>query len=250
LEVVRRGGARARERRRECESVASNEKGASLAILGGTGKEGRGLAIRFALHGRRVILGSREPERGRRTALELNAKLEGRRVDSEITGGSNQEAAEQGDIIVVTLPYDGHLATMQSLGGALEGKMVVTATIRWPPALDGKPSAAEELEGALEGRGARVVAAFQTVSAGALAILDEEPADREDVLVFADDRTTRREAVALVEDTGLRGVEAGPLQGARVAEALTGLLLGINKLYGLRSIGIRITRLPSGETRS
>lgn len=229
-----------------------NEKTGSIAILGGTGKEGRGLALRFASHGRRVILGSRESEKGRRIASELNEKLGSQTVDHEIeiSGTTNEEAAALGDIVVSTLPYDGHLETMKALAKALEGKLVVTATIRWPPGLDGKPSAAEELDRVLGGAG-RVVAAFQTVSARALANLTDEGAGAgEDVLVFADEPATRREAIALVEASGLRGVEAGPLRGVRAAEALTGVLLGINKLYGVRSTGIRITGLPVRGTEA
>jgi 8-hydroxy-5-deazaflavin:NADPH oxidoreductase len=227
--------------------LSEDEKNASIAILGGTGKEGRGLALRFASHGRQVILGSREAEKGRRIAAELNEKLGSRGVDSVIAGESNEEAARRGNVIVSTVPYDGHLDTMKPLAGLVEGKMVVTATIRWPPGLDGNASAAEELDQALGGT-ARVVAAFQTVSAKALARLS--PDHIEDVLVFADDPAARREAVALVAATGLRGVEAGPLQGARVAEALTGVLLRVNKLYGVRSTGIRITGLPDGGSEA
>lgn len=219
----------------------------SIAILGGTGKEGRGLALRFAIHGRQVILGSREAEKGRRIAAELNEKLAARGVESPIAGASNQDAADRGGIIVSTLPYDGHLETVSSLGRALEGKMVVTATIRWPPGLDGKLSAAEELDQALAGS-ARVVAAFQTVSARTLSNLGPEHV--EDVLVFAEDPESRRQAIVLVGDTGLRGVEAGPLEGARAAEALTGILLAINKRYRVRSAGIRITGLPSQTSKA
>jgi 8-hydroxy-5-deazaflavin:NADPH oxidoreductase len=225
--------------------LRENDEPGPIAILGGTGKEGRGLALRFATHGRRVILGSREPEKGRRIASELNEKLG---AGVEIVGASNEEAAERGDVVVSTLPYDGHLEIVRPLSRALEGKLVVTATIRWPPGLDGKPSAAEELDRALAGT-ARVVAAFQTVSARSLASLTDRDGDEaEDVLVFADDGVARREGIALVAATGLRGVDAGPLQGARLAEALTGVLLGINKSYGVRSTGIRITGLPLDGT--
>jgi hypothetical protein len=117
---------------------------------------------------------------------------------------------------------------------------VVTATIRWPPGLDGLPSAAEDLARALDGS-TRVAAAFQTVSASSLKKLEGEA---EDVLVFADSLDTRREAIVLVDSTGLRGIEGGSLEKTRVAEALTGVLLGINKAYGVKSTGIRITGLP------
>lgn len=213
---------------------------AVVAILGGTGKEGQGLALRFAARGRSVILGSREGEKGRRVAEELNAKLGQRRV----LGTTNAEAARDGAVVVSTLPYAGHVETAASLRESLAGKLLVTATIRWPPSLDGLPSAAEELGKTLDGT-TRVAAAFQTVSAISLRKLDGDP---EDVLVFGDLPETRREAVALVDSTGLRGVEGGNLEKTRVAEALTGILLGINKLYGVKGTGIRITGLPPRES--
>lgn len=209
----------------------------AVAILGGTGKEGQGLALRFAVHGRPVILGSREAEKGRRVAEELNARLS----SSLVVGTTNAEAARDGAFVVSTLPYSGHIEIATELKGVLAGKLLVTATIRWPPGLDGRPSASEELARALDGS-ARVAAAFQTVSASSLRSLEGEP---EDVLVFADLPDTRREAKALVDGTGLRGVEAGSLEKARVAEALTGVLLGINKIYGVKSAGIRITGLAA-----
>jgi NADPH-dependent F420 reductase len=209
----------------------------TVAILGGTGKEGQGLALRLAARGRSVILGSREAEKGSAIASELNARIS----SSLVTGTSNLEAARDGAVILSTLPYPGHIEIATELKDPLAGKLIVTATIRWPPTLDGLPSAAEDLARALEGS-SRVAAAFQTVSAGSLKKLEGES---EDVLVFADSPETRREAVALVESMGLRGVEGGPLEKTRVAEALTGVLLGINKIYGVKSTGIRITGLPA-----
>jgi 8-hydroxy-5-deazaflavin:NADPH oxidoreductase len=210
-----------------------------IAILGGTGKEGQGLALRFAARGRAVVLGSREMEKGARVAEELNAKL----GSLLISGTANRDAAREGTVIVSTLPYPGHVETATELSEVLEGKLVVTATIRWPPGLDGALSAAEDLARVLP-PSTRVAAAFQTVSAHSLKDLEGEG---EDVLVFADAAETRREAIALVEATGLRGVEGGALEKTRIAEALTGLLLGINKRYGVKSTGIRITRLPGLE---
>jgi NADPH-dependent F420 reductase len=211
----------------------------AVAILGGTGKEGQGLALRLAARGRPIILGSRDADKGRAVAFELNARL----ASSLVTGTTNLEAARGGAVILSTLPYPGHIETATGLKGLLAGKLVLTATIRWPPSLEGLPSAAEELARALDG--SRVAAAFQTVSAGSLKKLEGEP---EDVLVFADSSEIRREARALVESTGLRGVEGGPLEKTRVAEALTGVLLGINKIYGVKSTGIRITGLPARGT--
>ncbi len=207
-----------------------------VAILGGTGKEGQGLALRLASRGRSVILGSREAEKGERVAFELNAKLGSHLV----AGTANLEAARKGTVIVSTLPYPGHTETASEVRNELTGKLVVTATIRWPPGLDGTPSAAEDLARVVGGS-TRVAAAFQTVSAHSLKNFEGEP---EDVLVFADAPETRREAIALVEATGLRGVEGGSLEKTRIAEALTGLLLGVNKAYAVKSAGIRITGLP------
>jgi NADPH-dependent F420 reductase len=214
-----------------------SDSGGPVAILGGTGKEGQGLAFRLAARGCAVIVGSRDGEKGRAVAAELSAKMGAPRI----SGASNFEAARDGAIVISTLPYAGHIETALSLREALRGKLLVTATIKWPPGLDGRPSAAEELAGALEGV-CRVAAAFQTVSAAALGKLDGEP---EDALVFGDSEETRKEAVRLVQSSGLRGVEAGALEKARVAEALTGVLLGINKIYRTKSAGIRVTGLPT-----
>lgn len=217
-----------------------NDPRAVIAILGGTGKEGQGLALRFAARGRSVVLGSRDAEKGRRTAEELNRHL----GSDRIAGTTNARAAADGAVILSTLPYSGHAETAAALKPSLAGKLVVTATLRWPPSLDGLASAAEELAKLLDGT-ARVAAAFQTVSAKTLRELEAEP---EDVLVFADLPETRSETVALVDSIGFRGIEAGALANSRVAEALTGVLLGINKRYGVKSTGIRITGLPGRPT--
>lgn len=215
----------------------------SIAVLGGTGKEGRGLAVLWARAGRKVVIGSRDAERGRLAAEELSASS----GTSTIEGASNQEAAECCDVVVSTLPDKSQVEILREIEGALEGKLLVSATIAWPPGLDGKESAAEALRAAL-GDEVRVAAAFQTVSAKTLAKLHEKEPDRmedEDVLVFSDDAAARKETMKLVEEIGLRGVEAGPLANCRVAEALTGLLIAVNKLYGVKSSGIRVTGLPS-----
>ncbi|HSF18954.1 MAG TPA: NAD(P)-binding domain-containing protein [Vicinamibacteria bacterium] len=208
-----------------------------LAILGGTGKLGKGLVTRWARAGRPVVVGSRDAEKGRTTAKELRRKISG----SEIEGASNREAAENAGIIVSTLPHQSHLEILAELGSALAGKLLIVTTIAWPPRLSGKPSAAEAVCETL-GTTSRIVAAFQTVSARTLAREHSEP---EDVLVFSDDADARQESCALVDETGLRGIDAGALEGARAAEALTGVLLGINRRYGVPSSGVRITGLAS-----
>ena len=209
----------------------------TLAILGGTGKEGQGLALRWARAGREVILGSRVASKGREIADALNAKL----GTTRIQGTSNREAASGAEVVVSTLPDTGHIEILTGLASELEGKILVVATIAWPPGPTSKPSAAEDAQEAL-GSAVRVVAAFQTVSAGTLR---QEESESEDVLICGDDADAREAARALVDATGLRCVISGALRQARVAEAITGILLKINKHYGAKSTGIRITGIET-----
>ncbi len=209
----------------------------TLAILGGTGKEGQGLALRWARAGREVILGSRIASKGREIADALNEKL----GTTRIQGTSNREAAAGAAVVVSTLPDTGHIEILTGLASELDGKILVVATIAWPPGPTSKPSAAEDAQEAL-GSAIRVVAAFQTVSAGTRRETESEP---EDVLICGDDADARETARALVDETGLRGVIAGALRQARVAEAITGILLKINKHYGAKSTGIRITGIET-----
>lgn len=210
----------------------------TLAILGGTGKEGQGLALRWARAGREVVLGSRVASKGREIADALNEKLGATRIQ----GTSNREAALSADEVVVsTLPDTGHIEILTGLASELEGKILVVATIAWPPGPTSKPSAAEDAQEAL-GSTVRVIAAFQTVSAGTLRNTESES---EDVLICGDDAAARETTRALVDATGLRGVIAGALRQARVAEAITGILLKINKHYGAKSTGIRITGIET-----
>ncbi|GMR23314.1 MAG: NADPH-dependent F420 reductase [Acidobacteriota bacterium] len=210
----------------------------TLAILGGTGKEGQGLALRWVRAGHEVILGSRVASKGREIADALNDKL----GTTRIKGTSNREAASSAEVVVSTLPDTGHLEILTGLASELGGKILVVATIAWPPGPTSKPSAAEDAQEAL-GSTVRVVAAFQTVSAGTLR--KEAASESEDVLICGDDADARETARALVDATGLRGVIAGALRQARVAEAITGILLKINKHYGAKSTGIRITGIEA-----
>jgi NADPH-dependent F420 reductase len=214
----------------------------ALAILGGTGKEGQGLALRWARAERDVILGSRDAAKGREIATALNAKLGSERVRG---AGNREAAAASPDVVVSTLPDSGHIEILRDIAGELDGKVLVVATIAWPPGPTSEPSAAELARDALDalGRSVRVVAAFQTVSAGTLRKTESEP---EDVLICGDDADAREATSALVDEIGLRGVHAGRLKQARIAEAITGALLKINKHYGVKSTGIRITGIDPG----
>jgi NADPH-dependent F420 reductase len=207
-----------------------------IGILGGTGKEGQGLALRWAKGGVDVLLGSRTPDKAERVAKELNRIL-GRVA---VRGLSNREVAAQAPAVVSTLPHSGHRETLESVKKELNGKLLMVATVIWPPGPLDRPSAAEEAQDVLKEE-ATVVAAFQTVSAVALRHLDEEMTDH--VLVCGDKAEARRQAVELIGRTGLRGVEAGNLRNARIVEATTAILLKVNKTYGIKHAGLRITGL-------
>ena len=129
---------------------------------------------------------------------------------------------------------------LSGLKAELAGKLLITATIAWPPGRLEVPSAGEEARDAL-GESARVVAAFQTVSAGTLVAMGSD--HEEDVLICSDDEEAAETTRQLIDETGLRGILAGPLERARLTEAITGFLLKINRRYGVKSTGIRITGL-------
>lgn len=207
-----------------------------IGILGGTGKEGQGLALRWAAGGLEILLGSRTPSKAERVAHQLNGVL-GR---DAVAGMGNRDVAAQAQVLVSTLPHAGHQKTLEGLKQELDGKLLMVATVIWPPGPLERPSAAEEAQDVL-GDAVMVVAAFQTVSAVALASLEEEMT--EDVLVCGDKADARRRAAEVIGKTGLRGVEAGPLRNARIVEATTGILLKVNKTYGIKHAGLKITGL-------
>jgi len=218
----------------------------TLAVLGGTGKEGPGLAYRWASAGYHVLVGSRSQEKAEAAASELNARLGGELVQ----GLTNEEAARACDIAVLTVPYGAQRATLESLRPCLDGKVLVNVTVplgadiarvSMPPA----GSASLEAQ-AILGAGVQVVAAFQNISS--VHLVDDHPIPC-DVLVCGDSPTAREQVLQLVEAAGLTGWDAGPLQNAVVVEGLTSILLGINKRYKIRGAGIRITG-ESSERRT
>jgi len=211
----------------------------TLALIGGTGREGKGLGYRWARAGYNIIIGSRSPEKAEAAAREINERIGGEAV----SGMVNARAAEVCDIAVLTVPYDAHAATLESVRQSLAGKILidVTAPIR-PPKISivhvpAKGSAAQEAQ-ALLGDEVRVVSAFQNVSHEHLEQDHPVPCD---VLVSGDDGEAKQQVLRLVEAAGMVGWDAGPLQNAVVAEGLTSVLLGINRRYKMKGAGIRIT---------
>lgn len=213
---------------------------ATLAILGGSGKEGSGLALRWAAAGYRVILGSRSAERAAAAAAELNAILGG----DAISGTGNPDAAAACDIAVLTVPFAAQQATAQEVAGALQGKILVDVTVPLVPPkvsrvqLPAGGSAVVAVQ-ALLGEGVKVVSAFQNVSAHHLKDLSHVIDC--DVLVCGDDPDARETVVQLAEDIGMRAWHAGVLANSVVSEALTSVLIAINQRYKVPSAGIRIT---------
>lgn len=212
----------------------------TVAVLGGTGKEGSGLAMRWALHGYRVIIGSRDAERARTRAAEMNQQIGG----DYLTGMGNAEAAREADLVVLSVPYSAHRDTLLGVKDELAGKILVDVTVPLqPPKVrtvhvpEGKAAALETA--VLLGEGVRIVSAFQNVSAEKMQD-PETPVDC-DVLITGDDAAAKQEVIKLVEASGMRGIDAGPLANAVAAESLTPVLLYINKQYGVKGSGIRIT---------
>jgi len=212
----------------------------TIAVLGGTGKEGKGLAFRWAKAGYRVLIGSRSPEKAVKAASEIMELLEG---TSSVVGMANPEAAEQANIVVLTVPYAAHRSTLESVKDSIKGKLLVDVTVPLVPPKVSKvqmPPAGSAAQEAREivGEDVEVVAAFQNVSYEHL--LGEEDVAC-DVLVTGTSKKARGEVLRLVEATGLTGWDAGPIENSVVVEGLTSVLININKQYGSTHAGIRIT---------
>lgn len=211
-----------------------------IAVLGGSGKEGSGLAMRWAHAGHTVVIGSRDPEKAQRAADELNLALGG----AAVQGASNTSAAAGADVVVLTVPYAAHKDTLVSVKDALAGKVVIDVTVPINTAdflrvmVPAGGSASKEAQTLLD-NGARVVSAFQNISATHLKKLDAVVDC--DVLVCGDDDTAKQIAMRLVADTGMKAWDAGPLDNAVVVEGLTTVLLGINRRHKVKGAGIRIT---------
>ena len=211
-----------------------------IAILGGTGKEGPGLATRWAYAGYPVIIGSRQAEKAQATAAEINAQLG---IDT-VRGMENSAAASLADLAVLTVVQRAHEAALLTVREALQGKILVDATARVdfrdprPPA----PPAAARIAQDILGEGVRVVAAFQNVPAHVLKKnLDGDIAT--DVLICSDDSAAAEVVIQLAKAIGMQAYYAGGLDNAVVVEGLTALLISINKHYGVKNTSIGISGL-------
>lgn len=214
-----------------------------IAVLGGTGKEGGGLALRWAHRGHRVILGSRSAERAQEAAAAMNATL----GTDAVSGAANPDAAAEAEIVVLAVPFAAQRATVEEVRDALTGKILVDVTVPLVPPkvsrvqLPDGGSAVEAIQTML-GDGVRVVSAFQNISAHHLTKLDEEIEC--DVLVCADDQGAADTVIALAQEIGLAAWYAGPLANSVVSEGLTSVLIALNRRYKVPGSGIRITGVP------
>jgi 8-hydroxy-5-deazaflavin:NADPH oxidoreductase len=214
----------------------------TIALLGGTGDLGSGMAYILAAAGYRVVVGSRAKDRAERVAEEISAKL-----GVPVEGNENLGAAGSADIVILCVPYSNHDAILEEINPVMAGKILVDVVVPLvPPKVSlvqlpaaGSPALVAQR---ILGPEVRVAAAFHNV--GAKKLHGGERADC-DVLVFADDAAVRQQVVELANVIATRGVEGGPLANAVAAEALTSVLIAINRRYKVSGAGVRITGLPS-----
>lgn len=211
-----------------------------IGILGGTGKEGKGLAYRWAKAGFSVIIGSRQMEKAKAAVDEILVILpEG----CSIEGMTNEMAAEAADIVVLTVPYSVHKPMLEAIKEYVQGKIFIDVTVPLVPPKVTKVQMPEAGSASLEaqkilGEQVFVVSAFQNISYEHL--LGNQSVDC-DVLVCGSGKTARTVVLELVKAAGLKGWDAGVLENSVVVEGLTSILININKQYGVSSAGIRIT---------
>lgn len=215
-----------------------------IAVLGGTGKEGKGLAYRWAKAGLEVVIGSRLAEKANTAADELNEKI----VDTAhfVKGLDNESAARWCDLAVLTVPFSAHVPMLNSLKETLKNKILIDVTVPLVPPkvtkvqMPSAGSAAQEAQQLL-GEETQVVAAFQNISYERL--LNDEEVDC-DVIVCGTGKDARKVVIGLVEKAGMKGWDGGVIENSVVVEGLTSILIGLNKQFEGRAAGIKITGLP------
>ena len=212
-----------------------------IGIVGGTGKEGKSMARRWALKGHEIRIGSRDPERAQTTATELATE-----TGKTLAGGSNEWATLDVDVVLLSVPYTGHGETLRALKDGLKGKTLIDITVPLKPPkirvvnLPAGQAAALEAQ-AILGSETKVVATLHHVSSVHLA--DADHAIACDVLCCSDHPDALQAVMSLVEDLGMRAIDAGPLQNAIALESLTPVLLHLNHKYKGQGVGIKLTGL-------
>jgi NADPH-dependent F420 reductase len=212
-----------------------------IAILGGTGKEGKGLAFRWTKAGLEVVIGSRQVEKAQIAADEINELLG--KNKNPVTGLENHQAADWCDIAVLTVPFSAHKAIVSDMKDCLDGKILIDVTVPLVPPKVTKVQMPPEGSAALEakqilGENIQVVSAFQNISYERL--LKEGDIDC-DVLVSGSSKEARMIVLDLVKLAGMIGWDAGPIENSVIAEGLTSILIGLNNQFGIHNAGIKIT---------
>ena len=219
-----------------------------IAILGGTGDQGFGLALRLAKNNK-IIIVSRKKEKAEEAAKRAKEILKQRGIEADIIGLENKDAAKEGDVVILSIPYEHTLSTIKQLKEELKGKIVVSIGVPLATAIGDKPtrllfppdgSVAEMVQNVL--KDSKVVSAFQNVCHAVLEDLDN-PVDC-DILVCGNDEEAKKVVIDLANQIeGVRAIDCGNLEKSRIIEAITPLLIGLNIKYKSKGTGIRITNL-------
>jgi hypothetical protein len=210
----------------------------SIAVIGGTGQLGAAIARRLAKAGKSIIIGSRDPVKAEAAARQLGTEL-----GCEVAFGGNVAAAGAADVVILTVPFASQRMTLEDIRSSVSGKIVIDTTVPLMPPkvmrvqLPPEGSAAQRAQEIL-GDEVRVVSAFHNVAAHKLIT---DALVECDVLVFGDDKAAREVAVGLVDACGLRGLHGGVLANSAAAEAMTSVLIFLNKSYAVDGAGVRIT---------
>ncbi|MCB9586626.1 MAG: NADPH-dependent F420 reductase [Polyangiaceae bacterium] len=210
-----------------------------IGIVGGTGKEGRGIALRWAKAGHEVAIGSRDAARAAEKAAELST------AEATLSGSDNATVCSEAEVVLLSIPFSGHKETLEALKASLAGKIVIDITVPLKPPkvrevnLPETTSAAQQAQQILAD--SRVVATLHHVSSVHLS--EPDHAIECDVLAVSDHPEALQTVLGLLKDLGVKGIDAGPLKNAVALESLTPVLLHINKVYKGHA-GIRVTGLP------
>ena len=220
----------------------------TIAIVGGTGPEGTGLAQRWARAGETIIIGSRDAERAKQVAARLAAAVG---FGAKISGLENSAAVAEADVVVLTVPFAGHAATLKHLKTSFKaGAILIDATVPLAAGMGGRATrtlsvwqgSAAQQAAELVPKGVRVAAAFHNLSAH---LLEGDGEIECDVIVCSDDEAARQAAGELAEKIpGVRALNGGALENARIVEQITALLITLNSKHGVTHAGLRITGLP------
>ena len=215
----------------------------TIAIIGGAGELGFGLALRFARAGAKVVIGSRDEAKAQEAATRVKAAIGG----ADVSGLGNPEAAAKGTLVILAVPFSAQAATLKSIKPALKTAILVDTTVPLAATIGGRPT---RMLGVWEGSAAQaarelvpgvpVVSAFHNVSADVLQDLSATPDC--DILICGDDAAAKERVAALVKlIPGLRPVDAGALEMSRIVESLTALLIALNRRHKVHHCGLRIT---------